>query len=240
MKKNLVIILVCLTTIISAQNPTTMQEIQAASNALGSAGISSDMKAYNRVYLNSTTNQLEIAYDDIEGSPFLQKSFSKTKIDGITEAQSMRYNIYADQLEIEKNGEIMVFPKYSSYTRFVFPSSNEIIQFFDTKDENTGYFLELANAKTKIYKKLKIQFSQGSSAISGYQEAKEPQFSKGDPIYYIKTADDTIIKNPKSNKDILSIYSTESQRLNDYFKKNRIKYTNDNDLKKLALFLDTL
>ena len=243
-KKIVTLIFLSLATIAFGQEPilnaSKMLELQSANMSLGSAGISADMKAYNRVYLNSENNKWEISYDDIEGSPFLSKMFSPVKIDGVPNTEQMRYNIHADQLEINKNDEIFVFPKTSSYTKYSIINSKEAVQNLDTKDENTGYFLELSSGKNRVYKKLKIDFDQGSKAKSGYEETKDPQFSKGTPQYYIKKADGNFIKNPKTNKDILDNYTDKSQKLNEFFKSNRIKYNNEGDLKKLVVFLDTL
>ncbi len=56
-KKIVTLIFLSLATIAFGQEPilnaSKMLELQSANMSLGSAGISADMKAYNRVYLNS-------------------------------------------------------------------------------------------------------------------------------------------------------------------------------------------
>ena len=202
------------------------------------AGLTGDMRAYNRVYLNHSTGNWEIPYENIEGSPYLQKNFIATKIDGTNATEDLRYNIYADQLEISKNSEIFVLPKSSTYTRFIF-SPNEVIQYLETGDANSGYFIELVNGKSKLYKKLKINFLKPKEGKSGYEESRAAAFTQGTPEYYYQLSSQQPLK-VVSQEEIFKAFPDKESTLKEYFKKNKTKFTKEQDLKNLIVFLNTL
>lgn len=186
--------------------------------------------------ITSTTGK-NLSYDEIQGSPYFDKNFYKAKVGNDYEEVPVRYNSYRDEVEFQKDGKTQVLPKDNKFSRIEIKSPKQTFVFLDTQDDINGYFIELINGKNSLYKKVKTIFRDAVPATNSYASDKPAQFKLQDPIYYIKT-ENTFIKKPKNQKEVLEQFLNKKDVLTTFFKSNKIKFDKDEDLIKLVNFLN--
>lgn len=194
--------------------------------------VTGDHSVFNGIV--STTGK-QITYDDIQGSPYLNKIFSVAKVGENFEEVPVRYNSYKDEIEFQKDGKPQVLPKDSKFSKIEIKSPKQTFVLLNTSDDN-GYFIELVNDKYSLYKKIKTIFRDAIPAANSYASDKPAQFKTQDPIYYIKTQN-TFIK-VKNQKEIMEQFPDKKEILTSFFKSNKIKFDKEEDLIKLVNFLN--
>lgn len=209
-------------------NVTYAQQVRMTNEIFGDNATFGGIKSSTGKVLN---------YGDILGSPYLNKEFSNAKTAANNEQVLVRYNSYSDQVEFKKNEDVQVLPKSSEFSRIEISNPKQVIVLLDTSDELSGYFFELANGKNILYKKIKTNFIDFVPATNGYVNDKPATFKTLAPVYYIKT-ENSLIKKPKNQKDIISQFPDKKDSLTTFFKSNKIKFDKEGDLTKLVNFLN--
>lgn len=190
----------------------------------------------NAVFSAQSENK-PMKYEDISGSPYIDKNFYDAKVADNYEKISVRYNSYKDEVEFQKNGSPLILPKESQFSRIEISSPKQTLVLLDTGDDLSGYFFELASGKNALYKKIKTKFIDAAPAANSYASGRPASFKLQQPVYYIKT-EKGFIKKPKNQKDIIEQFSDKKDTLNAFFKSNKIKFDKEEDLIKLINFLN--
>ncbi len=187
--------------------------------------------------INSKSSGRTIKYDEIKGSPYVKLTFTLAKFGDNYENAPARYNSYTDEIEYQKNGEIYLLPKKTDIKKIQFINTKDILTNLETNDEFSGYFFEIVDGKYSLYKKIKTKFIDIVPARNSYDTDKPAEFRTFAPLYYIKT-ENGFIKGPKNQKQVLNAISDKKDSLEKFFKENKIKFDQEEDLKKLVLFLN--
>lgn len=187
--------------------------------------------------VKSENSGRSLKYDEIIGSPYLDKNFRDASVAKDYEKTSIRYNSYLDEIEFQKDLKPLVLPKEEQFSRIELTSPKETIVLLKTDDNSKGYFFEIVNDKISLYKKIKTKFVDAIPAANSYATDKAASFKLLDPIYYIKT-ENGFIKNPKNKKEIIEQLPEKKEVLNTFFSHNKIKFDKEEDLKKLVIFLN--
>lgn len=176
-------------------------------------------------------------YDEIIGSPYLNKNFSIAKVADDYEKAPVRYNTFNDEIEFQKNGTTLALPKEEKFSRIEIFSPKMTLVRLDTQDDLSGYFIELVNDKTGLYKKIKTKFIDAVPAANSYATDRPASFKTLDPVYYIKT-ESGYIKKPKKVKEIAEAFPAKKDEIEKFTKSNNIKINKEEDLIKLVKFLN--
>ncbi|KQT22946.1 hypothetical protein ASG22_14460 [Chryseobacterium sp. Leaf405] len=184
----------------------------------------------------STTGK-NLSYDEIQGSPYLDKNFYQARVATDYEEVPVRYNSYKDEIEFQKDGKAQVLPKDEKFSKIEIKSPIQTFILLKGQDDIAGYFIELVNGKNSLYKKVKTIFRDAVPAANSYASDKPAQFKIQDPVYYIKI-ENSFIKKPKNQKEILEQFPNRKEEINTFFKSNKIKFDKDEDLIKLVTFLN--
>lgn len=188
-------------------------------------------------YMVNSAKGRSLKYDEISGSPYANQNFSKAKIADDYESIHVRYNSYTDNVEFKKDEVVMILPRESKFSKIEVLSPKQTLVLLETDDELSGYFYELVNGKTSLYKKIKTKFFDTVPATSSYGSDKPANFQTLNPIYYLKTQNG-YIKKPRNQKEIIAQFPDKKDSLNTFFKQNKIKFDQEEDLKKLVVFLN--
>lgn len=186
-----------------------------------------------------TSNGKTLTYDDIMGTPYANKDFKMAKLADNYEAAPVRYNSYKDEIEFKKGENIQIVPKQKEFSKIIIKEPLQTIVNLETNDNLQGYFFELVPGKIALYKKERTVFKDEAPAINSYASAKPAEFIKQDPVYYI-SINNTFIKKPKNQKEIIEALPNLKDQINTYFKSNKIKFNKEEDLIKLVNFLNQL
>ncbi|OBW40646.1 hypothetical protein AB670_03113 [Chryseobacterium sp. MOF25P] len=184
-----------------------------------------------------TSNGKTLKYEDIIGTPYADTDFKMAKLADNYEEVPVRYNSYKDEVEFKKGENIQVVPKQKEFSRITIKKPSQTIVNLETNDNLQGYFFELVPGKIALYKKEKTVFKDEVPAINSYAASKPAEFIKQNPVYYIKT-ENNFIKKPKNQKEIIEAFPSLKDQINTYFKSNKVKFNNEEDLIKLVNHLN--
>lgn len=175
-------------------------------------------------------------YDDIQGSPFLNKEFIKgellmsdsTKYIGIP----LRYNIYTDEIEYQGPDEsefalgdkTMAIKISFDNHEFKYISSSEVKSYLE--------FVVLG--KATLLKKYKVRYVEAEKA-KAYEKSMPARFERGTENYYIEFQDGKISYVP-NNKNIASLFPDKKEEIEKYVKAEKLKLKKEDDLIKLINF----
>ncbi len=198
-------------------------------------------------FRSKDSNNEELKYSEIKGSPYLDKNFVKAKATCCNETLPMRYDIYADQIEYQKDGIVYVLLKQSPYFKIEFQNNTTLVLDEIPGTSGLQYSVLLVDGKNSLLKKLgyKIETSSGDmptlnknpGAFSANSD-KSSNFKAVTPIFYLKT--DKGIIELKSKKDLYDLYPNSTSELDKFFDSNKIKFNKEDGLIKLVNFLNTL
>lgn len=196
-----------------------------------------DNAVFNKV--NSPNAGKNLSYSDIQGTPYYGKGYNVASFSGTNETAPARYNSYNDEIEFTKEDKTFILPKEDKFGVVNFTSPRYKMVRLNTNDELSGYFFEsIEGDKYSLYKKIKTKFVDAVIAANSYATDRPASFKTLDPIYYIKTAEGTYIKNPKNQKDLIQQMPDKKEVLTSFFKENKIKFDKEEDMKKLVTFLN--
>lgn len=165
----------------------------------------------------------ELNDNDYIGSPYLEKSFLPSTIKGEKGIHLLRYNIYNDEIILQRGDEYFEIPKTD-------------LEYFSIDDKyivrlvNGTYYVQISkevNGYT-ILKKDKIKFTQGKISENGYGQNSPSKFTNLKPEYFLyKTDDKNLI--PIKKEDLKQKFPKKGNQLDQVFKKNKFKNENEFD-----------
>jgi len=191
--------------------------------------------------VNHTGTKEEVLnYSTIEGSPFLNNEFIPAKAVCCDETAPMRYDMYADEIQYQKQGLVYTLLKQEPYSKIVFTQPNTTIVLADVnKNNQLGYYIILVDGKNSLLKKnsIAIETNVDPKKTGFGKKDQSSSFKINEPVYYIKTEKD-LYRILKSKKDIFDLYPEKNTELNTFFDTNKIKFSKEESLLKLVNFLN--
>ncbi len=179
------------------------------------------------------------------GSQYFIDAFLPASISGSTTTYLVRYNAYTDQIEVKSSND-EVRPLIAKKDVLVATSDKkntfEYVDYTSEKDEShTGYLNLISNnSGVKIYSRMRIYLQPESHPSNGYESYKPAMYKKSSVEYYIKTKDGGIVYMPSKKKELAKLFLGKDKEINDFIKTNKISLSDEQDLKKLGEFLNTL
>ena len=126
-------------------------------------------------------------------------------------------------------------------SQFVFDNKKYILSnYVNTKGISTdGYLIQIHKNKFELYKSEKIVIREARPAVSNYDVDRPAKFEKVNDEYYWRISE-KIEPMPLNKKKIMESFPIHKDKLNAYFKQNKVSFTNDKDLKSLMVFIESL
>lgn len=153
----------------------------------------------------------------------------------------MRYNTYADEIEIKKNATAESFSALIKAPDIFVKILNNIYVFvpYEGSNEKGGYFNVLSDGKTyDLYKKTKSEYRAPEKAKTSYQHDTPATFKK--EITYYLVLDGTFLQMPNSKSKILKMMDSKKGEMKNYIKENDIDLDKEVDLIKTISYFDSL
>ncbi|MDT8401844.1 MAG: hypothetical protein RQ743_09120 [Bacteroidales bacterium] len=178
-----------------------------------------------------------------EGTPYLFEEFTGADIhlkEGRGyEAIPMNYNIHNDDFEYKMEN--------ISYSL----GNNDLVNYISVGDrkfyymtytynsaEIKGYLELVADGDYRFFKKHRVIYT-APQPTRGYVEAQAAKFSSRSPDYFIELKNGTIVYFNKLD-EIARLVPEEGRRLKDFIKKERLKARREEDIVRLADFINGL
>jgi len=187
----------------------------------------------------------EAAFEAIKDEAYANPNFLVGKIfqddQLLKDNVPMRYNAYADEVEIKKNAADQnynalikdpdIFAKVGKETYVFIP--------FQGSHEKGGYFSVLADGKNySLYKKTTALFREPRKAETSYQKDIPPSFQKTVVYYLVKNGQ--FLEMPNSKSRILNMMKSKKKEMDVFIKTNKIDLSKEADLVKTITYFDSL
>lgn len=221
--------------------------------SLLTAGVFAQGREYYEVYSKTIDiNEKSLAFglteaefDAIKDEAYANVNFIQGKIfqgeELIKDEVPMRYNAYADEIEIKKN-------KYEESYSALMKDPNIFVKIFKDiyifvpfqgSNAKGGYFNVLSEGKTyDLYKKTTATYREPQKARTNYERDAPPSFEK--TIKYYLVQDGTFLEMPSSKSKVLKMMNAKKDEVKTYIKQNNIDLDKEADLIKLVSYFDSL
>lgn len=217
---------------------TAWSQERAGDDLRSSLGLYSGdlLNFYNEFSRNKMLDPKDLS--GIDGSPYLNTDFENGFVvtkDSIQYAGlALRYNIFNDVIEFERNDVAMELNEN-------FPLLYVVVddEVFVKASNKEGYFQVVQAGKTYLLKKLKVKYTDAKPA-SGYQAYKRPAFAELKPDYYIAKELGGEAYELKSTGDFAEILADRNSDLRAFLKKEKIKIDREADLVKVLDYYNSL
>jgi hypothetical protein len=153
----------------------------------------------------------------------------------------MRYNAYADEIEIKKNPTDEAYSALIKDPNIFVKIGTDIYLFvpFEGSNEKGGYFNVLSDGKMyDLYKKTKSIYREPRKARTSYERDVPPSFSKTTTYYLVK--DGTFLEMPNTSSRILKMMNKKEKEMKKYIKENDLDLDKEADLIKAVTYFDSL
>lgn len=169
----------------------------------------------------------------------LGKIFQEDKL--IKDDVPMRYNAFADEIEIKKNTSDERFSALIKDPNIFVKIFKDIYVFvpYEGSNEKGGYFNVLSDGKTyDLYKKTTAIFREPQKARTNYEKDSPPTFVKTTTYYLVQ--DGTFLEMPSSKSKVLKMMDKKGDEIKSYIKQNNIDIDKEADMIKLVSYFDSL
>lgn len=181
---------------------------------------------------------------NITGSPYLNDEFiegsvfttSKTQYAGVP----LRYNIYNDQIEFqlgENPVQALAAPETVEMVQFgdfIF----EYVPYTNVKKIRRGYFIVEEKGNATLYTKPQVVF-ENAKEPAAYQDAVPARFLKRPDEKYIRVGKEPAMLIAKK-KDLEEVFPNHKEKIADFIRKNKVKINDQESLKGLVQFYNSL
>ncbi|AFL80360.1 hypothetical protein Aeqsu_0857 [Aequorivita sublithincola DSM 14238] len=153
----------------------------------------------------------------------------------------MRYNAFADEIEIKKNNTSENYSALIKDPNIFVKIVKDIYVFvpLNGSNEKGGYFNVLSDGKTyDLYKKTTAVFREPKKARTTYEKDMPPSFVKT-TIYYL-VQNGTFLEMPNSKSKVLKMMSNKKDEIKDYIKQNNLDIDKEADMIKLVSYFDSI
>lgn len=178
-------------------------------------------------------------YNEVQGSPFLYKDFTSGDLklnNGTTYKGSLRYDIYADQIEFRTtDGEIYAVKNPESIQLAILDDKK--FNYFEPGEFNNvkGYYEVLVIGNYSLYEKYQVVLKDPEAARP-YVEAKPAKFIPQDSKFLIMDPDGKFTEI--NNKKDLLLKSGDQNKIDEFLKEYKIKPSKKEDLIRFVEFLN--
>ncbi|KPM32603.1 Hypothetical protein I595_1029 [Croceitalea dokdonensis DOKDO 023] len=181
--------------------------------------------------------------NDLVGSPYLNENFLNATIianDTSSYPARLRYNAYADEIEMKKDGEITALFKRPYLEAQIIGDRYRIIEFERNNKTVSGYAISLNESDgMQLYKRVSKIFVPGKEAVSSYKQSTPPTFND-DVSYYLTSPEIKVAKEIKLKKKDLLEHLGNEEKLKEFLKQSSNKLKSEKEAIELIEYANTL
>jgi hypothetical protein len=188
-----------------------------------------------------TASKRILDYKNIQGSPFEKEEFMIGKIymrDKQIALAKVRYDIYANEMEFVKDSSSIYYINKNSFDSILIDYKRYVYDRFSvSKKDLDSYFIVLVAGNYSLLLKKSIVFLL-KELPKPFYEPKPDRFELRSEEYFLKFNNQSA-KQIASKKQIKNNFPDVGDKALEYIKKEKISLSNQKDLIKLVVFLNT-
>lgn len=198
------------------------------------------IRTQNRIERDSRDKQIK----NVDGSQYFDLNYFKLNIPG-SQTELAKYNAYTDKIEILNGSDVRILTPERGVTLSSVDSKKQYIytEYTNKKNESVVGYLNIIskNPKVSLFKKEQIILVPEAEPKSPYDIPKPAHYKKLEPEYFIQLNEDgKIIPLSKKKKEIEGTVTGKEKETKTFIKENKISLSNEEDLIKLAIFLNSI
>lgn len=185
-------------------------------------------------------------HSKVEGSPYLFRNFTKGEAisnDNIRYVNAnFRFNIYTDQIEYEKYGEIYILNNPGDFEYFIIDDNIFCYRLFITSDGllKKGFFQLLNKGEdATLFKKKNVKFVPPKEA-EAYAPANPAKFMSASDHYYISFHEKPLVMLNLKKKEFLTVFTEKTSEIENYIANQKLSIRKEEDLLKIVEFYNKL
>lgn len=180
---------------------------------------------------------------EVKGSPYLDDAYQEGTIlfANNTRNAPIRYNAWKDLIEFkQENGQARVLDASATVKKVQLGGTTFHVEKFESNGlEKYGYFTLVDSGKVILFSRKAMKFTpalKGRGLDGGDQPA---EFRRLPDTYYLKVADKSLVE-VKSLKALLAAFPDRNEELSAYAKKEKISFKDEEELKQLLAYYNSL
>jgi hypothetical protein len=178
----------------------------------------------------------------VKGSPYLDEAYVEGTIlfADNKRVAPIRYNAHKDIIEFQTQGQTRVLDPNTAIKRVSFGESTFVVEKYrDNGITKYGYFTLLDSGKVMLYTKKSVKFQPvlKNKALDGTDVPAEYRRNPDEFYFKIAGSDMTEIKSIKS---MIAAFPDKNDELSAYAKKEKISPRNEEELKQLIKYYNSL
>lgn len=185
----------------------------------------------------TTTGEVPDDLKAIQHKKYISQDYKASYVDDFKERAFLRYNMFEDQMEFVKDGNIYYLAKDVGRTvRF---ADNNTYKVYDLNGDK-GFFLVHQEGKNSLVAKQSVRFVEAKKAQSNYEADKSADYKRRKDVLYFVLEEKGLIRVPSKKKDFYSVFGSDASKVKSHMKKNKLGYKKDKDLKQIISFVNSL
>ena len=183
---------------------------------------------------------------NVEGTPYYDEEFNSANIAPLNKVYFIRYNAALDDMEVIQSSDTLIMNKNNRNYVIKQNKGNityKILEYADSKKDKLGYYVQLTEgANVALYRKDRKKFVEvKKAAYGGNLNASSAKFKKQKSEFYIELkGSGNAIKISKKKKNVIKLFAGKEDLVEKFIKKNKIKVTKEDGLKKLIDYVNSL
>lgn len=185
-------------------------------------------------------------HSNVDGSPYLFRDFAKGEATSNEKTRyvnaQFRYNMYTDQIEYEKYGEIYILNNPGDFEYFIIGENIFCYKLFNTSDGllKKGYFQLLNKGEdATLFKKKNVKFVPPKEA-EAYAPASAAKFMSASDSYFISFHGKPLVMLNLKKKEFMSVFPEKTNEIESYIANQKLSIRKEEDLLKLVEFYNKL
>lgn len=185
----------------------------------------------------TTTEDVPEDLKKIQYKKYVSKDYKPCYVDDIKERAFIRYNIFDDQMEFVKDGNIYYLVK--DVGRIVKFANNTTYKVFNLNGDKS-FFLVHLEGKNSFIAKQGVRFVDAKKAESTYGSDKPADYKPQKNVLYFVFDNKELVRVPSKKKDFYAVFGSHSSLVKNYMNKNKLGNKKVNELKKILEYYNTL
>jgi len=195
--------------------------------------------------LSFVADKLNKAYDEADGSRYINTEFVLAKINNINELKLVRFNVVENTIEVKQNDDrIMTLSNAYSYVVRLADGTEKVYETLPytaekNKTKTTFFEVVYTNEFYGLYRKENIKFIPKKTVRSGFETPENAQFIKRKPDFYMadfRTRSEELVQLPRKRKLLNKVFKEHYKVIDQFVKKEGLDLGKENDLIKMLNF----